>query len=90
MGFIISNEFRPLSYWYPNNNFYGKTKDIIGFNKNNYFVFGSINEAQNNIKKMFKDHTNMEGDLKLSIKIFNILEKLKIYEITKNEFKRVA
>lgn len=78
MVFVIHNGTRPLSYWFNNNNFNGTIKDIIGFSWNIYFSFNNEKEAHEQIKKMFKDHTQMVGDLKLSIKCFKVLEKLKV------------
>lgn len=78
--YIIHNGRRLLSYFYPNNNFCGKLKDIIGFSNNNFIFFTSEEEAHNKLKSMFSAYNNMEGDLKLSIQLFKTLEKLKISE----------
>lgn len=76
--FIIHNKKRPLSYFYPNNNFYGKITDIIGFSDKSYITFESREEANKRIEYMFKEFNKMEGDIKISFKVFKILESLKI------------
>lgn len=80
MSFIIHNGLRPLSYFYPNNNFCGSIKDILGFSNNNFMTFPTEAEAHNYLRYMFNQHREMIGDLKLSIRVFNIMEKLKITE----------
>lgn len=80
MAYIIHNGKRPLSYWFPNNNFYGKVKDIIGFGFKSYFIFQTEEEANDKLKGMFNNFKDMEGEIKLSFKIWRILEKLKVNE----------
>ena len=81
MIIITKDEGRTaLSYWFPNNNFCGSVKDIIGFSYKSYFTFKNKKEAEQQIKLMFDDYNKMEGDLKLSFKIYDRLKKLRVME----------
>jgi len=88
MNYIIHNGIRPLNYFYPNNNFNGTLKDIIGFSWKNYATFPTEKEAHNHLKYLFCSHRDMIGDLKLSIRLFNLMEKLKIKEVIENGIKQ--
>jgi len=76
MAYIIHNNKRPLSYFYGNGN--GRIRDILGFSNNNYFIFDTKKQAENHIKYMKKEIRNRDIDLKLSIDLFKILNKLNI------------
>jgi len=80
--YIIHNGKRPLSYFFGNGN--GKVKDIIGFGWKSYFQYGSEKEAFEHIEYMKKQIRERDDfDLKLSIKLFNLFDKLKIKEVQK-------
>jgi len=82
MSYIIHNTKRPLSYFFPNGN--GEVKDIIGFSWRCYNIFNTEKEALNHIEYMKgKTREREDFDLKLSIKLFKIFDKLKVKEIPK-------
>jgi len=79
MAYIIHNNKRPLSYFYGNGN--GRIRDILGFSNNNYFIFDTKEKAKDKIKQMKEELINRAIDLKLSIKLYKIFERLKIKEV---------
>lgn len=73
----ITDGKKYLRYFYPNNNFYGSLKDMIGFSFNDFMIFSTKEEAEKKIENMFKDFNQMEGEIKLSFKLYKVLKKLK-------------
>ena len=85
MRYLLTKQNKPLSYFWSNGN--GKTtRSIIGFKfKPSYFSFNTQQEAENYIEYMKRTIREREIDLKLSIKLFKVFEKVKIqeYEVLK-------
>jgi hypothetical protein len=83
MAIVLVYRGRGLRYWFPNNNFYGSLKDIIGFSLNSYFIFDTLEQAENKKKNMLIDFYGMEGEVKLSFKVYNIINSLKVIEVSR-------
>jgi hypothetical protein len=80
MTFVITFKHKPVSYFYPNGN--GGVKDIIGFSWKNYQIFDSKFDADRRIQYFKREIRAREDfDLKLSIKLGNMFDKMKIEEL---------
>jgi len=81
MKYIITNKKGlPLSYFYGNGN--GRVRDMIGFAFKSYFTFETEEQALKHIEYMKQAiRERNDFDLKLSIKLFNLFDKLEILNI---------
>lgn len=79
--YVIVYQGKGLMGWYPNNNFYGSVKDIIRFSTKQYYTFDTYEEAELKTMQMLIDMCKMEGEIKLSFKVYDIVKKLTIIEM---------
>ena len=79
MSYYLFYNGKAVSYFYPNGN--GQVNDIIGFSGRSFEIFNSKEEAEERVeyfKRAIRERDDF--DLKLSIKLFNIFDKIKVKE----------
>ena len=84
VNYVLASRGYPLSYWFPNNNFYGNIRDIIGFGfSKSWFIFPSKAKALEMKKVMLKDTKTMVGEAKLKKRVILRIKSMKAVKYTR-------